>query len=113
MYRLLRVLTLITAVALLPMHAPAMAAANPECSRMAMPVHSASAETKPADCAGMTHADKAKSAVADVDCCSPQLVALPVALPGQAVVATVPHLIACDSRLAERCLSPPERPPRS
>jgi hypothetical protein len=69
--------------------------------------------TTPADCASMTHDGKAKAAATDVDCCSPHIAALPVSLAGQTVVATVPRLATCDTRLAERCLSPPERPPRS
>ncbi|MDN0083606.1 hypothetical protein QU487_12715 [Crenobacter sp. SG2305] len=109
MYRLLRALTLIVSVAMLPMHATAMAAANPECSRMVM--LSPQSADKPADCAAMVH--KAKAAVSDVDCCSPHLVALPVSLPAGAVAANVPQQATCDARLADRCLSPPERPPRS
>jgi len=111
-YRLFRVLTLIASVAMLPLHAPAMAAANPECS-MAMPSSQPATVATPADCASMTHDGKAKAAATDVDCCSPHIVALPVSLAAQGVVATVPRLATCDARLAERCLSPPERPPRS
>jgi len=111
MYRLLRALTLIVSVAMLPMHATAMAAANPECSRMAMSSPSMMSADKSADCASMAH--KAKAAVSGADCCSPHLAALPVSLPARAVTTDVPQLATCDTRLAERCLSPPERPPRS